>query len=137
MSTSTSESLDLARRWLAALAEANFAAWPSLVAEDVRMRFPFAHPGMPDACEGRAACQALIGNFFAGIASFTWQDLQLHPAEDGELVFATARSLAVLRTGKQYGNEYCFMMRFRDRKLSEYREYFNPLPAIAAFAPQT
>jgi ketosteroid isomerase-like protein len=45
------------------------------------------------------------------------------------------RSLALLRSGKQYGNEYCFMMRFRDRKLSEYREYFNPPPAIAAFAP--
>ena len=137
MSTPESESLDLARRWLAALAEANFSGWPSLVADDVRMRFPFAPPGMPDGCEGRASCQALIQAFFAGIASFTWDDLQLHPAAEDGLLFATARSRVVLLTGKHYGNEYCFMMRFRDRKLSEYREYFNPLPAIAAFAPHT
>ncbi len=135
MSTPTSGSRDLARRWLTALAQADFEAWPLLVAEDVRMRFPFAPPGIPDCCEGRAACQTVLQAFFAGIVSFAWQELQLHPAEDSELVFATARSSVVLKTGKRYRNEYCFMMRFRDGKLAEYREYFNPLPAIEAFAP--
>jgi ketosteroid isomerase-like protein len=65
---------------------------------------------------------------------FAWKDLQLYATEDRALVFATARSEVVLRTGGQYRNEYCFMMRFRDGKLAEYREYFNPLPAIEAFA---
>jgi ketosteroid isomerase-like protein len=129
-------SVDLARRWLTALAEADYAAWPSLVADDVRMSFPFAPPGIPDRCDGGAACQTAIRTFFAGIASFVWQDLQLFPARDRAVVFATGRSEVVLRTGKPYRNEYCFMMRFRDGKLSEYREYFNPLPAIAAFTPK-
>jgi uncharacterized protein len=137
MSTSESPSVELARRWLTVLAEADFAAWPSLVADDVRMRFPFAPAGIPDSCDVRAACQAAIRTFFAGIASFAWQDLQLYPAADRTLVFATARSQVILRTGKRYQNEYCFMMRFHDGKLSEYREYFNPLPAIEAFAPQS
>lgn len=96
-----SDPAEVARRWLSTLAEANFAAWPSLVADDVRMRFPFAPPGIPDCCEGRAACESVIRTFFAAIKSFTWHDLRLHPAQDPGLVFATARSSVVLMTASR------------------------------------
>ena len=126
------DSLAVARRWLEALAAADFAAWPTLVAADVTMEFPFAPPGLPDRCVGRADCERLIRTFFAGIRQFRWHDLRTHPMLDPELVFATARSEVVLSTGRPYSNNYCFFMRIRAGLLTEYREYFNALLALEA-----
>jgi uncharacterized protein len=127
--------VEVATHWLAVLARADFVAWPALVAEDVRMRFPYSPPGIPAHCEGREACESVMRTFFAGIASFEWRDLQLYPAAEPGLVFATARSEVVLVSGRPYRNDYCFIIRVRGGKLAEYCEYFNPLPAIAAFDP--
>ena len=124
----------IAERWLQVLANSEFDAWQALVAEDVAMRFPFSPPGIPTECRGRDACLEIIRAFFAGIDQFAWRDVQVHPAADPDLVFVTARSEARLRNGRAYGNEYCLMIRLRGGQLSEYREYFNPLPAIAAFS---
>jgi ketosteroid isomerase-like protein len=128
-----SNSIDYARRWLKTLASSDFAAWDNLVHEDVHMRFPFAPPGIPGECAGRANCLQLIRGFFAAIESFEWYDLQLHAAQDPALVFGTGKSRVRLKPTGTYGNEYCFVMKFFDGKLIEYREYFNPLPAMAAF----
>jgi uncharacterized protein len=121
-------------RWLTVLSESQFDAWPALVHEDVAMRFPFAPPGIPAHCDGRDACLEIIRAFFAGIERFRWLDVSVYPSQDPDLLFATARSEATLRNGRHYTNEYCLMLRLRDGRLSEYREYFNPLPAIAAFS---
>jgi ketosteroid isomerase-like protein len=125
----------IARRWLDTLARSDFGAWPELVADDVRMKFPFAPPGIPSACEGRDACLEMIRGFFSAIQSFGWHDVQLYQALDPELVFGTARSEVMTTFGKPYRNDYCLLFRLRAGKLQEYHEYFNPLPAMAVFAP--
>lgn len=127
-------SVQLARRWLQVLAGQQFDAWPQLIAPDVQMRFPFSPPGIPSECHGLGECREMIRAFFAAIETFDWQDLQLHAAADPGLVFATVRSSVQLRNGRSYANQYVMMLRFRDGLLAEYREYFNPLPAIAAFS---
>ena len=126
------DSLAVARRWLEALAAADFASWPTLVAAEVTMEFPFAPPGLPARCVGRDDCERLIRTFFAGIRQFRWHDLRLHPMRDPELVFATARSEVLLATGHAYRNNYCFFMRIQAGLLIEYREYFNALLAMEA-----
>lgn len=125
---------DVAALWLDALARADFAAWDALVHDEVTMRFPFAPPGIPSHCEGREACRKVVRAFFAAIERFEWYEVSLHAAADPELVFASARSRARLRNGRDYGNDYCMLLRVRAGRLLEYREYFNPLPAIAAFS---
>jgi ketosteroid isomerase-like protein len=129
-----SPSVGIAQRWLDTLARADFGAWPELVAVDVRMKFPFAPPGIPSGCEGRDACLAMIQGFFSVIQSFSWHDVQLYQALDPELVFGTARSEVMTIFGKPYRNDYCVLLRLRAGKLQEYHEYFNPLPAMAVFA---
>ncbi len=123
----------LTRRWLGILANKDFDAWQSIVGTDVQMRFPFAPPGIPAHCQGLVDCREMVRAFFAGIERFSWHDLEVFPSADPQLAFATAKSQVLLAGGKVYANEYCMMLRFRDGRLSEYREYFNPLPAIAAF----
>ena len=125
---------DVAELWLGVLARADLAAWDALVADEVRMEFPFAPAGIPSRCEGRDACRKVVGAFFAAIERFEWYDIALHAAADPELVFGFAKSRARLRSGRDYGNDYCMLLRVRAGRLLEYREYFNPLPAIAAFS---
>jgi uncharacterized protein len=122
-----------ARRWLSALVGGEPGRWPSLATDDVKMTMPFAPPGIPTACEGRDACEALTKSFFAGVKKFDWHEVQWYPAMEPNLLFGTAKSEALLGSGKTYRNDYCFIIRFRDGRVAEYREYFNPLPAIAAF----
>jgi ketosteroid isomerase-like protein len=130
----TTDAAQFAERWLQVLSGSEFDAWPELVAEDVAMRFPFAPPGIPTECRGRAVCLEIIRAFFAGIERFAWRDVSVHAAREPDLVFVTARSEATLHNGRAYANEYCLVIRLREGRLSEYREYFNPLPAIAAFS---
>jgi uncharacterized protein len=126
--------LEVARLFLGSLARADLDAWPALVAEDVVMMFPFAPPGLPRKCVSRAQCAATVSSFFSLVQRFEWHDLDLHAGMEPELVFGTARSEVTTVAGRPYRNDYCFILRVENDKVSEYREYFDPLPAIEAFA---
>jgi uncharacterized protein len=129
----TRDVVETTRSFLAALAQADYAAWDSLVAQDVVMRFPFAPRGLPRTCTGREACRKLVQGLFSVISRFRWLDLDLHATDDAELVCGTGRSEAMTTMDRAYANRYCFVVRVRDERIIEYCEYFDPLPAMDVF----
>lgn len=123
----------LMRDWLDLVATGPAEAWPDRVAENVVIRLPFAPPGVPSELLGRAAAIAQLGPVWSSKKRFGWRDVVILRTEDPELVVATARSEALLLTGQTYANSYVILTRFRDGKVVEHDEYFNPLPVIEVF----
>jgi uncharacterized protein len=73
-----------------------------------------------------------------------------HVIAQGDFVFLEAESHADLKDGKRYNNNYGFLLRFRDGKMIEHKEYTDTLhfyrvvdseavrgPAIARQSPLT
>ena len=59
--------------------------------------------------------------------------LVITATEDPELLVITARSEVALKSGGTYANRYVMLTRFRDGKVLDHTEYFNPLPIIEMF----
>ncbi len=125
--------VDVVRRFLDLLAQADIVNWGKLLAPDAVMLFPFSPPGFPTRYDGRLECEAATRQILSAVKTFEYYDIELEEGKDPEFVMATARSRATTKTGKAYGNDYVFMFRVRDGLVYYYREYFNPLPIIASF----
>ena len=123
----------LMRDWLDIVATGPADAWPGRAAEDVVIRLPFAPPGVPNALHGQAAAIAQLSAVWRANTRFDWRDVVILRTEDPELLVTTARSEVALLSGQSYANSYVILTRFRDGKVIEHIEYFNPLPVIEAF----
>lgn len=123
---------EVTRRWLQVLADADYEAWSTVAADDLVIRTPFAPPGLPKICEGRAVCLAMAREYGAMIKQFTYLDVELHTTDDPELIMGTARSEALTASGGRYSNRYCIVSRVKAGRVADYSEYFDPLQIIAA-----
>jgi len=109
--------------------------WIELFADDAVVVFPYAPSlGRPDRLVGKAA----IDGYFRGtpgiFRELAFRDLRLHPALDPELAIAEVHGSALIATtGKRYEQDYVLVLRTREGRISSYREYWNPMPALEAF----
>lgn len=122
----------LMRAWLDIVAKGPAEAWRGRVADDVVIRLPFAPPGVANELRGFDHAVHVLGAIWSFKKHFTWHDVLIRKTEDPELVLTTARSEAQL-LDRQYANNYIMLTRFRDGKVVEHIEYFNPLPVMDAF----
>jgi ketosteroid isomerase-like protein len=125
----------LMREWLDVVALGPAEAWTDRAVADVVIRLPFAPPGVAGEIRGRDEAVAHMAPVWAGKESFDWRDVTILATEEPGLLVATARSEVLLKSGRTYANSYVILTRFRDGKVVEHVEYFNPLPVIEAFAP--
>lgn len=123
----------LMRDWLDLVATGPAEAWPARVAEDVVIRLPFAPPGVTNEMRGLAQAIAQLSPVWSSKERFDWHDVMILQTADPELLVTTARSEALLLSGRRYANSYVILTRFRDGKVVEHIEYFNPLPVIEVF----
>jgi ketosteroid isomerase-like protein len=127
-----SELKALAHRWHDMVATGAFAAWSDLVDVEFVLRMPYAPPGVPEELRGLDARDALAKSR-QGQERFEWKEVVVTATEDPELLITTARSEVLLKSGGTYANRYVMLTRFRDGKVLDHTEYFNPLPVIELF----
>lgn len=120
----------LMRDWLQMVAMGPAEAWNDKVAEDVLIRLPYAPPGVEKELRGFATARDTLAHHWKTKQSFLWRDVVIRKTQDPELLVTTARSEVVLASGQPYENDYVMLTRFRDGKVIEHVEYFNPLPII-------
>lgn len=126
---------NLVRDWMSILASGPAEAWDGKVAPDVRIRLPFAPPGVTAEVRGiRAAIEAMTAHWGA-TQSFDWRDIVIRRTEENGLFVSTARSEVLLRSGRRYANDYIMFTRIADGLIVEHTEFFNPLPVIEMLAP--
>jgi ketosteroid isomerase-like protein len=127
-----SELKALAQRWHDMVATGAFAGWSDLVDPDFVLRMPYAPPGVPEELHGLDARDALVRSR-EGQERFEWKDVVVTATEDPALLVTTARSEVLLKGGGTYANRYVMLTRFRDGKVLDHTEYFNPLPILEMF----
>lgn len=125
--------IELIREWLDAVSSGPAEAWSTRATPDVVIRLPFAPPGVAQELRGMAQAIAALSAAWKAKASFAWHDVVIRGTDDPQLFVTTARSEAVLLSGRHYANSYVILTRMRDRKVAEHVEYFNPLPVIEVF----
>jgi ketosteroid isomerase-like protein len=125
----------LMREWLDILATGPAEAWRGKVAEDLIIRLPFAPPGVNSTLVGFDQAVEALSTVWKSKLRFTWLDVVIRTTEDPELLVTTARSEVLLVSGQNYANTYVMLTRFREGKVIEHVEYFNPLLVMEAYGP--
>lgn len=100
---------------------------------EILFEFPYAPPGGVDRLDGKEALAAYLPGVAGMITIDTLEATAVHPCLDPEVVIikfvATGQGKA---TGLPYDQRYISVVRVRDGRIIHYRDYWNPLVALAA-----
>jgi ketosteroid isomerase-like protein len=138
MTTSTVDTGDAARALAAhlELIGRDIARWLDLFADDAIVEFPYAASvGAPTRLTGKPAIAAYFGGTPGTFRDLRFRDLRSFPSADPERALAEVHGSARIGAeGRPYEQDYVMVLRTRAGKIVEYREYWDPTPAIAALA---
>ena len=125
----------LVDRWLNTLASLDVPALVGLMADDAVLEFPFAPAGLPTRLEGKATIEPFLAESQV-FSALQFNDIEIHSTSDPEMAIVECGSTATVKAdGSDYDNRYVMVLRARAGSVVLYREYFNPLPLMALFAP--
>ncbi len=82
----------------------------------------------------QAVMDELMRPLFAQFAD-RYTNTALRMIAEGDYVAVECRGHVTTRSGKQYNNEYCYVIRFADGKMRELTEYFDTELVTAALVP--
>ena len=95
--------------------------------DDLVFELPYGPAFIPNPIEGLEAWNQMQLMTFALFSSFRLELVEFHDCLDPDELIAEYRSEAtVLRNGNEYLNRYIGVLRFRDDKISHWREFHNP-----------
>lgn len=118
---------------LAALSADNFEGHLALCTDDIVLELPYGEA--PGRVEGKDAVRQYFAGALAVFKMRLWVT-DTYPSVDPDVVVAEYTSEGhVTTTGKSYANTYIGIYRFRDGKIAVIREFYNPVPAVAAMTP--
>jgi ketosteroid isomerase-like protein len=120
----------IVRRWLDVGALGPAEAWHDMCVQDLVVRFPYAPPPVERELRGFDKALAVCSAHWKNMARFEWHDVEIHATDDPDLFMTTARSDTQTVGGVAYGNSYVLLTRFRDGKIVEHAEYFDPMLVI-------
>jgi ketosteroid isomerase-like protein len=97
------------------------------VSDDLVFELPYGPDFLPNPVVGRDAWNEMQLMTFQMFSSFALELLEVHACVDPDQAIAEYRSEAVVaRNGNEYRNRYIGVFRFRDGKISHWREFHNP-----------
>ncbi len=95
--------------------------------DDLVFELPYGPDFIPNPIEGLEAWNEMQLMTFALFSSFHLELTEFHDCLDPDELIAEYRSEAkVKRNGNDYHNRYIGVLRFRDGKISHWREFHNP-----------
>ncbi len=105
----------------------NTEAATSRMAPEIRLRMPFAPPGMPDLIEGREQVHrflATVPRTFSPLTATVTSAQAL--TEPGGWVFEYEGDGVARATGRPYRNRYVGLFSLEGALLTQWTEYYNP-----------
>lgn len=104
-----------------------------MVADEIVFEFPYAPPGGVHRLDGKPALAAYLPSVAKLISIDKLETTAVHPCLDPQVVVAEfAASGRGNATGIPYDQRYISVIRTREGRIAHYRDYWNPLVAIAA-----
>jgi ketosteroid isomerase-like protein len=122
----------LAARAVRLQGQRDFVGLRSVMDADVVLEFPFH----PNGAEVHHGADELI-RLFSIINVFDTLSIEPVAVFDtgSDTVVVEGRSVGTYRSGTaNYANHYLFVLTIRDGKITRWREFYNPLPAIEFYA---
>jgi ketosteroid isomerase-like protein len=111
----------------ATISAGRFEELGDFMVDDLVFELPYGPSYMPNPIEGLEAWNQMQLMTFAMFDSFTLSPIEVHDCLDPDELIAEYRSEAkVKRNGNDYVNRYIGVLRFRDGKISHWREFHNP-----------
>jgi hypothetical protein len=127
--------LELVQSYQRLISQQRFDEWIELWAEDGTCEFPFAAEGVQRVYAGKAEILAYMAATAGKIAIDSIAHFRVHAMLDPEVA---AVELAIngraVATGRPYNQRYVAFVEVKNGKIWRYREYWNPLIALEAFA---
>jgi len=115
------------------MAQQRWDEWIELWAEDGMLEFPFAPPPRPKLYAGRPAILAYMSK---AASAFTIERIvgrHVYPMFDPRLACGElAIEGRISGSGARYDQQYVVFFETENGKIKRYREYWNPLTAVAA-----
>ena len=112
---------------LATVSAGEFDKLADFVTDDLVFDLPYGPDFMPNPVLGREAWNQMQLMTFELFSSFALELIEVHDCLDPDELIAEYRSEAVVaRNGNDYRNRYIGVFRFRDGKISHWREFHNP-----------
>ena len=120
-------------RFLQLLSAKRMDDWIELWDDDGMQVMPYSPSGFPKLVKGKQAIAQHYSGIPAAYGRIAFLDLTLYPCSDSDLVVAQFRGeIEVLATGRPYNNRYCCLFRFRQGRILEYVEYYDPTVLLYA-----
>ena len=111
----------------ATISAGRFDELGAFMADDLVFELPYGPAFMPNPIEGLEAWNQMQLMTFAMFDSFRLEPIEIHDCLDPDELIAEYRSEAkVKRNGNDYLNRYIGVLRFRDGKITHWREFHNP-----------
>ncbi|MEY2570844.1 MAG: uncharacterized protein QOE63_1194 [Acidimicrobiaceae bacterium] len=118
---------DVVATVFATVSAGKFDQLADLVSDDLVFELPYGPAFMPNPINGRDAWNEMQLMTFKLFSSFALELVEVHECLDPDELIAEYRSVAVVaRNGNDYKNRYIGVFRFRDGKISHWREFHNP-----------
>jgi ketosteroid isomerase-like protein len=122
-----SDNQAIVRTVLATVSAGEFERLADYVTDDLVFDLPYGPDFMPNPVLGRDAWNQMQLMTFELFTSFALELIEVHDCLDPDELIAEYRSEAVVaRNGNDYRNRYIGVFRFRDGKISHWREFHNP-----------
>lgn len=123
---------DLYSHSLRLLLDKNIPAWIDLWAEHGTMEFPFAPPGWPERLAGKEAIAAYMHPYPDHVDLHDFPQVQIHQTTDPEVIVVEMHSVGrLVETDAPFGMTYIAVVTVQDGRFTSYRDYWNPLAALA------
>jgi len=111
----------------ATISAGQFEKLGDFMVDDLLFELPYGPAFMPNPVEGLEAWNQMQLMTFAMFDSFKLEPIEYHECLDPDELIAEYRSEAIVkRNGNEYKNRYIGVLRFRDGKISHWREFHNP-----------
>lgn len=111
----------------ATISAGRFEELGAFMADDLVFELPYGPAFLPNPIEGLEAWNQMQLMTFAMFDSFRLEPIEYHDCLDPDELIAEYRSEAkVKRNGNDYLNRYIGVLRFRDGKITHWREFHNP-----------
>ncbi len=112
---------------LSTVSAGRFEELANYVTDDLVFELPYGPDFLPNPVHGRSAWNDMQLMTFKLFSSFVLELVEVHECVDADELIAEYRSEAVVkRNGHEYRNRYIGVFRFRDGKISHWREFHNP-----------
>ncbi len=105
-----------------------------LLADDVVFEFIITVPDYPQRIEGRDSLVELYRGYQNAFFLDRCFDLRSHRADDSTVTLEYGSEGRAVATGRPYSNRYISVVTIKDRKITHWRDYLDPLRVVAALA---